>query len=184
MYRAKVVALALALVAIALALPSASNAADPQFCEGNVTAIKADAERDTGANYQFSCRAPITGFAFIDTAEISSFDVSADVFDSPAQGGAIRGDDRFGECEGDIPSFGFRCNGTYGALGRVVKGSFDGSASPCARDASRHLSARYSIVVVNTGGKVAGPYELGRTKGCPKPAKKVKKHKKHKKAKA
>ena len=67
------------------------------------------------------------------------------------------------------------------ALGRVVKGSFDGSASPCVRDASRHLSARYSIVVVNSGGKVAGPYELGRTKGCPKPAKKAKKHKRHKK---
>src|SRR5262245_55433632 len=115
MYRAKVVAFALALVAFALALPAASRAADPQFCEGSVTAIKADAERDTGANYQFSCRAPITGFAFLSTSEISSFDVSADVFDAPDQGGAIRGDDRFGECEGEIPSFGFICNGTYGA---------------------------------------------------------------------
>ena len=182
MYRAKVVAVL--AFAVALALPPASHAANPQFCEGSVTAIKADTERDTGANYQFTCRAPITGFAFVDTAEISGFDVSADVFDSPGQGGNLRGDDRFGECEGDIPSFGFICNGTYGALGRIVKGSFDGSASPCVRDASRHLSARYSIVVVNTGGKVAGPYELGRTKGCPKPAKKAKKHTKHKKPKS
>ena len=169
------VAFAFLALTFALALPSAARAADPQFCEGNVKPIKPTAERDTGAAYQFSCRAPITGFALLSTAQMASFDVTADVFDSPDQGGGLRGDDRFGECEGDLPSYGFRCNGTYGALGRVVKATFDGVQSPCVRDASRHVRARYSLVVENSTGKIAGPYELGRTKGCPKP----KKHKKH-----
>jgi hypothetical protein len=163
-------------LAVALALPAASHAADPQFCEGSVTAIKADAERDTGANYQFSCRAPITGFAFLSTSEISSFDVSADVFDAPDQGGAIRGDDRFGECEGDLPGFGFHCTGTYTGIGRFVRATFDGTESPCARDAKRHVIARYWLIVANGAGRVSGPYDLGRTQGCPKPKKKHKKH--------
>jgi hypothetical protein len=174
------VAFAFAL-ALALALPSASQAADDQFCYGNVKPIKPDAERDTGAAYEFSCRAAITGFALVSTSGIASFDVAADVFDSPGEGGVIRGDDRFGECEGDIPSFGFRCTGTYTGIGRFVRGTFDGVDSPCARDATGHVAARDSLIVVNKTGKVAGPYELGKAKHCPK-AKKTKKTKaKHKK---
>lgn len=171
------VAFAFAL-SLALALPSASHAADDQFCYGGVKPIKPDAERDTGAAYEFSCRAAITGFALISTTQIASFDVAGDVFDSPAEGGAIRGDDRFGECEGDLPSFGFRCSGTYTGIGRFVRATFDGVDSPCARDATGHVAARYTLVVVNKTGKVAGPYELGKPKHCPK-AKKAKKAKKH-----
>jgi hypothetical protein len=159
--------------ALALALPSASRAADDQFCYGNVKQIKPDAERGTGAAYEFSCRAAITGFALVSTTEIASFDVAADVFASPGEGGAIRGDDRFGECEGDLPGFGFRCSGAYTGIGRFVRASFDGVDSPCARDAAGHVTARYSLVVANKTGKLAGPYELGRPKGCPK-AKKAK----------
>lgn len=169
------VAFAIVALVFALALPAPASAADPQFCEGKVKQIKPTADRDTGAGYEFSCRAPISGFSLVSASQIASFDVSADVFDPPAQGGGLRGDDRFGECEGDLPSYGFRCNGTYGALGRVVRASFDGVASPCARDASRHVIGHYSLVVVNTTGKIAGPYDLGRTKSCPKP-KKAKQH--------
>ena len=170
--------LALVALAVALALPSAARAADDQFCYGGVERIAPDKERDTGASYEFSCRAAITGFALMSTSRLASFDVTADVFNSPGEGGALRGDDRFGECEGELPSYGFRCTGTYTGLGRFVRASFDGVESPCARDSSRHVRARYSLVVVNQTGKVAGPYELGKTKGCPK-AKKAG-HRKHK----
>jgi hypothetical protein len=163
---------ALALT-LTLALPSASRAADDQFCYGGVKPIKPDAERDTGAAYEFSCRAAISGFALLSTAGIASFDVAADVFDSDGEGGALRGDDRFGECEGDLPGFGFRCSGTYTGIGRFVRATFDGVDSPCARDQAGHVAARYSLVVVNKTGRIAGPYELGKPKGCPK-AKKAK----------
>src|SRR4051794_8902085 len=153
------VAFASLAFAPALAAPAA-RAADEQFCHGNVKSIKADAERDTGARYEFSCRTAITGYALMSTTQIASFDVSADVFDSPGEGGGLRGDDRFGECEGDLPSFGFRCTGTYTGIGRFVRATFDGVDSPCARDASGHIKARYSLVAVNKTGKVAGPYDL------------------------
>lgn len=172
--------LAFALVAFAfaltLALPSASRAADDQFCYGSVKQIKPDAERDTGAAYEFSCRQAVIGFALLSNSAMASFDVAADVFDSPGEGGAIRGDDRFGECEGDLPSFGFRCTGTYTGIGRFVRATFDGAESPCARDSTGHIAARYTLVVVNKTGKLGGPFELGKAKGCPK-AKKAKKAK-------
>ena len=172
-------ALTLCATALALALPSASRAAEAQSCYGSVKQIKPTADRDTGAAYEFSCSSAVTGFALVSTSEIASFDVAADVFDSAATGGAIRGDDRFGECEGELPGFGFHCTGTYTGIGRFVRATFDGSESPCARDAKRHVIARYSLIVANGAGRVSGPYDLGRTQGCPKAKKAKKKHKKH-----
>lgn len=160
----------LATVAAALALPSAAQA-DNQFCYGKVTPIEVSEERDTGAAYEFSCREAIKGFAISTTVPLSAFDVSADVFDAAAAGGALRNDDRFGECEGDLPGIGFTCAGSYSGLGHFVRATFDGMESPCARDASRHVALRTSVIVASTAGKLSGPYDLGRTTGCPKPAK-------------
>ena len=167
----------LASVAVALAAPSAAQA-DNQFCYGKVTPIDVTEERDTGATYEFACREAIKGFAIATTQPLAGFDVSADVFDSVATGGALRSDDRFGECEGDLPGVGFTCAGTYSAQGHIVRAGFDGMSSPCARDASRHVAMSTSLVVVSTSGKLSGPFDLGRTSGCPKPAKPAKKAKK------
>jgi hypothetical protein len=167
------------LALMLLALPSAAGASSTQFCLGKVTPIKATSERDTGANYEFSCHDAITSFALITSSELSSFDVSADVFDSGA-GGAIRGDDRFGECEGELPGSGFVCTGTYSAQGRVIKSSFDTTDNPCARDAGGNTLLKASVVVKTADGKLNGPYRLGKAiKGCAKPAKQHKKSKSH-----
>lgn len=173
----------LASVAVALAAPSAAQA-DNQFCYGKVTPIEVTAERDTGATYEFACRESIKGFAISTTQPLAGFDVSADVFDAAAAGGALRGDDRFGECEGDLPGVGFTCAGTYAAQGHIVRAGFDGMDSPCARDASRHVAMRTSIIVVSAAGKLSGPFDLGRTSGCPKPAKKARKITRRKRAAA
>jgi hypothetical protein len=166
----------LASVVVALAAPSAAQA-DNQFCYGKVTPIDVTEERDTGATYEFSCREAIKGFAVSTSAPLVSFDVAADVFDGSAAGGALRNDDRFGECEGDLPGLGFTCAGSYTAQGHVVRATFDGLSSPCARDESRHVVMSTSLVVVSPSGKLSGPFDLGRTTGCPKPAKKAKKAK-------
>ena len=170
----------------AFAIPSAAQAADTQSCYGKVTPIEPTVERDTGASYEFTCAEPIKGFAISTTDDVVSFDVSADIFEGAANGGALRGDDRFNECEGDIPGLGFTCAGTYFGFGRVIKATFDTMDSPCARDASRHVALRTSLVVQSFSGKLSGPFDLGRTTGCPKPAKAVenKKSKRSKKAKA
>jgi hypothetical protein len=164
-----VAALALAV----LALPSAAQA--EQFCYGNITSIEATPERDTGVTYEFSCREPVKAFNLATTVRLSAFDVAADVFDPQAAGGAIRGDDRFGECEGGIPSYGFSC-GTGGnlGLGRFTRATFDTESDPCGRDSTNHIALKAWIVVAGANGKLAGPFVLGKPKGCAKPAKKAK----------
>ena len=174
--------LLLVALAGAAAMPPAAQGADEQFCYGKVTPIEATAERDTGAAYEFSCKLPIKGYAVTTTAPLSSFDVAADVFDGAAAGGALRGDDRFNECEGELPGLGFTCSGTYFAQGRIVRATFDGMQSPCLRDASRHVAMATSLVVVAPSGKLSGPFNLGRTSGCPKPPKKAAKAKSRKRA--
>jgi hypothetical protein len=161
-----VAALALAV----LALPSAAQA--EQFCYGNIKPMEATPERDTGVAYEFTCREPVKAFNVSTTTQLAAFDVAADVFDPESAGGAIRGDDRFSECEGDIPSFGFSC-GTGGNLGfgRFTRAGFDTTSDPCARDATNHIALKASLVVANANGKLAGPYNLGKPKGCPKPKK-------------
>ena len=171
-------ALVLTALAAAFALPSGARAAEDQSCFGDVKQIKPTADRDTGAQYEFSCRNPITSFAIVSTSQIAGFDVTADVFDSEGQGGELQGTDRFGECEGDLPGYGFRCTGTYSGQGRFVRASFDGVRAPCARDASGHVAMRVSVLVASSAGKIAGPYELGKPKGCPKAKHKKKKAKK------
>ena len=166
----------LAFALLTLALPAAARA-DGQSCAGKLSPIAKTADRDTGVEYQVRCELPITGFALVTTSELTGFDVAADVFDPVSAGGGIRGDDRLGECAGDIPSFGFSCAGTYSGQGRVIRSGFDTTKNPCARTSRGDLKLRASIVVVSAG-KISGPYELGQPRGC------ARVHKSGRKAKA
>jgi hypothetical protein len=166
----------LAFALLTLALPAVARA-DGQSCAGRLTPIAKSADRDTGVAYQLRCELPITGFALVTTSELTGFDVSADVFDPVSAGSGIRGDDRLGECSGDIPSFGFRCAGTYSGQGRVIRSGFDTTKNPCARTSAGELKLRASVVVL-TAGKLSGPYELGQPRGCPRVHKAGKKAKK------
>jgi hypothetical protein len=181
MKSARLMGLAAAL-AVALALPAAARASDDQSCYGKLAPIAKSAERDTGVTYTFVCGQPVKAFGITTNVQTSSFDVAADVFDPKDQGGAIRGDDRFGECIGGLPGYGFTCAGAYSALGRVVTATFDTMDDPCARDASRHVILRGGLIVENANGTLGGPYDLGKITGCPKPAK-AKAQKKGKRAK-
>lgn len=156
-------ALALAL----LALPAAARA-DDQSCGGTLKPIAKTADRDTGVAYQFRCALPISAFALVTTTELTGFDVSADVFDPASAGGGIRGDDRLGECVGDIPSYGFFCTGKYSGQGRIIRSAFDATDNPCARTADGDLKLRASVVVLNTSGKLSGPFQLSKPRGCPR----------------
>jgi hypothetical protein len=160
---------ALTIALLALLLPGATHAAQDQSCYGSLKALPKTADRDTGVSYRFACGGPAKAFVLSNSTRLSYFDVSADVFDPDDQGGAIRGDDRFGECNGAIPGVGFICTGSYAGYSRTVSGSFDTSIDPCARDRHGHLKVRTSITVLNADGTMAGPYGLGKPQGCPKP---------------
>ena len=170
----KPIAVGLGVLALAVALPSVAHAADEQACYGKLTQART-AERDTGVGYQWVCTAPVKSFAVATNVPTASFDATSDVFEAKENGGGLSAEDRFGECEGDLPGFGFTCGtGGYGGFGRVTKGAFDTMDDPCARDASRHLLLRASLIVQGAGGKLSGPFDLNKVSGCPKPAKKAK----------
>jgi hypothetical protein len=151
---------------LALALPAAARA--DQSCGGKLKRLAKTEDRDTGVMYQLRCAQPITAFALISTSELTGFDVSADVFDSAAAGGGIRGDDRLGNCSGALPSFGFTCAGTYSAQNRIIRSNFDTTRNPCARDADRELKLRASVVVAGEDGTLSGPFLLSKIRGCPR----------------
>jgi hypothetical protein len=166
-----VAALALGVVA----LPSEARA--EQFCYGDIKPIEATPERDTGVTYEFTCREPVKAFNVTTTTKLSAFDVAADVFDPDSGGAAIRADDRFGECEGGIPSYGFSCSGLNNGFSRWTRATFDTETDPCGKDATNHIALKASIVVAGLNGKLSGPFVLGKPKGCPKPVKAKKKAK-------
>lgn len=170
----KPIAVVLGALAVAVALPAVAQASDDQSCYGKLTPAMT-AERDTGVAYEWVCTQPVKSFALVTNVQTASFDVTADVFDPKELGGGLRGDDRFGECEGDLPGFGFTCGtGGYGGFGRVTKAQFDAMDNPCARDARRHVILAGSLIVASPTGKLSGPFALGKITGCPKPAKPAK----------
>lgn len=159
--------LPVALVALTAWLAVPSTAAADQLCYGSITPIKPSGERDTGVDYEFACREPVSAYFLVSSRELSAFDVSADVFDPQPLGGAIRGDDRFGECEGATPSYGFGCTGTYSSFGRLIRASFDTTDPACARDKTTNkLTLSAQVIVGDAKGRLSGPYRLARPKAC------------------
>jgi hypothetical protein len=165
----------MALALLVLALPAVASA-DVQSCSGKIKRIPKTEDRDTGVAYQLRCVQPITAFALAASTELIGFDVSADVFDPASAGGGIRGDDRLGDCHGDLPSTGFVCAGTYSAANRIIRASFDTTADPCARTGDGDKKLWASVFVVNKTGTVSGPYTLSKVHGCPRATKHAKKH--------
>lgn len=159
--------LTVALVALVagLTVPSSASAAD-QLCYGSIAPIEVTADREAGVDYEFACREPVSSFFLVSSQELSAFDVSSEVFD-PGQDGGIRGDDRFAECEGDLPGYGFGCTGVYSGFGRLIRASFDTTDPACARDPkSNRLKLSAQIIVGDSKGKLSGPYRLARPKAC------------------
>jgi hypothetical protein len=163
------------LVALAMALPAGASA--DQNCIGSVTKAAATGDDAFPMDYKVLCYEPIKGFLLGSTAEVEGFNVSADVFDPT--GANLDPTDRFGECEGELPGNGFGCAGTYAATNKLIKGQFTLSADPCA--ASPRPSFYFVAEANTTAGKLSGPFDLGRPRGCPKASKNTKKAtKKHK----
>ncbi|MBA2516860.1 MAG: hypothetical protein H0V22_06025 [Solirubrobacterales bacterium] len=162
--------LPVALIALTagLTVPSSAAAAD-QFCYGSIKPIEVTEERESGVSYQFACREAVRSFLVVSSQELSAFGVDAEVYDPDSGGGAIRPDDRFGECEGETPGYGFGCSGTYSAFGRVIRGSFDTTDPACSRDPRTNKLTLSSMVIVGDAkGKLSGPYKLARPKDCNK----------------
>jgi hypothetical protein len=159
------------LMAVVLLIPGAASAAT-FGCSGHTNPGTPSDDFENPIDYKFACAGRIVGYMIVTDREIDSFDTEIEVHD-PA--GAIIPADGFA-CEGDFPGFGVGCLGAYGANG-VVTGTISLSErKPCDEPrVDPKLVVVAEALDVNTGeplkrstGSMAGPFDLGRPRGCPK----------------
>lgn len=150
------------VAAVCMALPA--SAAAEQFCYGTVKAIEATEDGAVPAQYAFACREPIAGFAIQTSRQLTSFGVTADVFEADKT--TLSTFDRM-ECDGEFPSNSFSCNGIYSGFSRFITGEFEPTDGACQRSkATNKLMLRTLVVVASPRGRVS-TYGLGKPKECP-----------------
>jgi len=159
------------LMAVALTIPGAASAAT-FTCSGHIQPGTVSDDFENPIDYTFACTGRIVGYMVVTRRELDSFDTEIEVHDTA---GALVQSDGFA-CEGDFPGFGVGCFGTYGANG-LVTGTYSlSSQKPCAepRDDPKLIVVAESLDAVtgdpkkSSNGAMAGPFDLGRPRRCPK----------------
>ena len=151
---------------------SADQNANNTDCRGHVD--KGEAQPDdptaTQVKYVFACSGPITGYQI--QPQIPAQSIDTEVFALDRTTNQVVPTDSF-SCQGDIPSYGINCVGTYGGNYEIVSAQF--TIDPKLCDEPR-VDPLLTVVYAtkNASGAVtqaiAGPFDLGRPRGCPKSA--------------
>jgi hypothetical protein len=176
-------ALGAALLALAggLALPHAAHAAatDNTVCKGSITKGAKNVDFDTPIDYKLACSNYITSYSIIFPGRTID-SVSTEVFGLDPTTNDVVPADAF-SCNGDIPGYGINCVGTYTGAFHTIPGSVDSQGDPCATEAgpayaivtyATYAQAADGTPTLSGSGKptvttnTAGPFSLGRLKGC------------------
>ncbi len=159
------------LTAVGLSLPGLASA-QALSCKGHTGKAQDTEDYENAIEYVFACTGRILGYTILADRELDAFDTEIEVNDPV---GALVPSDGFA-CEGEIPGTGIGCYGTYGT-NNVVRGTLSVAESKVC--AEPRMTAKLVVVIetldVNTGaakktsnGAMAGPFDLGRPRGCPK----------------
>jgi hypothetical protein len=172
----------LTVVAACLALPAAAHAdfRDNMTCRGHIAAGPKDENGlfDNPVAYKFACSQPITGYSIISDKEIDAWDT--EVFVKDGQNNVIPTDSF--SCNGESPGFGVNCIGKYNTNWSVVEATYDLSSTKLCTE-PRHdplLVVTYATYGKDANGNpakdsngnpvvttaLAGPFDLGRPRGC------------------
>jgi hypothetical protein len=122
----------------------------------------------TQVKYVFACSGPITGYQV--QPQIPAQSIDTEVFALDAATKQVVPTDSF-SCQGIIPSYGINCTGVYGGSYEIVSGQFSIDPKLCAEP---RVDPLLTVVYAskNASGAVvqamAGPFDLGRPRGCPK----------------
>jgi hypothetical protein len=122
----------------------------------------------TQVKYVFACSGPITGYQV--QPQIPAQSIDTEVFALDAATKQVVPTDSF-SCQGIIPSYGINCTGVYGGNYEIVSGQFSIDPKLCAEP---RVDPLLTVVYAskNASGAVvqamAGPFDLGRPRGCPK----------------
>jgi hypothetical protein len=142
------------------------------LCKGHIGkgAPSPDDPSVTQVKYVFACSQAVTGYQIQPDHAVQSLET--EVFATDRTTKAVVPTDSF-SCNGDLPGWGVNCNGTYGGDWRVVTGSFAIDEKLCDEPRVDPLLT-VTFATADAKGKVtqfiAGPFDLGRPRGCPKSA--------------
>jgi len=151
---------------------SADQNANNTDCRGHVEKGEAspDDPQATQVKYVFACSGPITGYQI--QPQIPAQSMDTEIFASDRTTGQVVGSDSF-SCQGIIPSYGINCVGTYGGNYEIVTGQFSIDPKLCDEPRVDPLLTVVYASKSSTGAvtqAMAGPFDLGRPRGCPKSA--------------
>jgi hypothetical protein len=123
----------------------------------------------TQVKYVFACSGPITGYQIQPQVPATSIDTEVFALDRTTK--QVVPTDSF-SCQGDIPSYGINCVGTYGGNYEIVSANFSIDPKLCAEP---RVDPLLTVVYASRNGNtvtqaIAGPFDLGRPRGCPKSA--------------
>jgi hypothetical protein len=151
---------------------SADNNANNTDCRGHVEKGEPSPDDPTATQvkYVFACSGPITGYQI--QPQIPAQSIDTEVFALDAATKQVVPTDSF-SCQGIIPSYGINCVGVYGGNYEVVSGQFSIDPKLCAEPRVDPLLTVMYASKSSTGAvtqAIAGPFDLGRPRGCPKSA--------------
>jgi hypothetical protein len=117
----------------------------------------------------FACSGPITGYQI--QPQIPAQSIDTEVFALDAATKQVVPTDSF-SCQGIIPSYGINCTGVYQGNYEIVSGQFSIDPKLCAEPRVDPLLTVVYATRTATGvtQAMAGPFDLGRPRGCPKSA--------------
>jgi hypothetical protein len=164
-------ALSIAAVLLNHSAPPAPADANPNntLCKGHTSKGKPNADDpDSGVlEYTFACSQPITGYVIQPDKQATGYET--EVFGVDPATKETLASDAF-SCAGDIPGFGVNCTGSYTGLWHTVTSTFTVDGDVCAEPRVDPLLI-VTFASVSSGKAqqyIAGPFDLGRPRGCPK----------------
>jgi hypothetical protein len=151
---------------------SADQNANNTDCRGHVEkgAPSPDDPKATQVMYVFACSGPITGYQIQPQVPAQSIDTEVFALDRTTK--QVVPTDSF-SCQGEIPSYGINCVGVYGGNYETVSGQFSIDPKLCDEPRVDPLLTVMYATKSSTGAvaqAIAGPFDLGRPRGCPKSA--------------
>ena len=146
------------------------------ICKGHTSKAKADPDDPSSGviQYTFACSQPISGYMIQPDKQATGFET--EVFGADPKTKDVIAADAF-SCAGEQPGYGVNCTvagGTGATAGNwdVVTSTFTIDGDPCVEPRTDPLLiVTYAAKTANGAQQyIAGPFDLGRPRGCAKSA--------------
>ena len=141
------------------------------LCKGHIKKGKSDLDDPDSSSviYTFACSQPITGYSVMPDKAVTAFET--EVFGTDPATKDVLATDAF-SCNGAQPGWGVNCTGANVGNWHTITSKFTIDGDVCAEPrVDPLLVVTYASV---SSGKatqyIAGPFDLGRPRGCPKSA--------------